>query len=369
MIDAFVIDDEWYNLVEITDLLEATGIIKVVGKYLNPLNALEDFYVKAPALVLVDIEMPGIDGLTLAEKLLEIKPGIKIIFVTSWNQYAVQAFDLNALDYIMKPIKLERFNRMIEKIKNDITKQTSEKTKKLNIKCFGQFEVKIGSDPVKWDRSKAEELFAFLLTNNNVFIRKEIIIELLWPGYEVRKALQNLQTSIYKIRSIFTVLGDKVKLDYNQSKYCLSIKESECDLLEVEEVIRTYQAKDRNAIAEVEKAIAKYGSGLLIHQGYLWSMEKDEEIRKKLVEILKDLLHQYPKYEYPKEYLRILRSLSLLLPYEEEIHYQLLTEYKRNGKHVEALSHYQWLVNILKNEYDMTPSTKISRIFDLKNIF
>src|SRR5690554_3694966 len=54
-------------------------------------------------LIFLDVEMPGMNGLELAEKILEVNPKVEIVFVTAFNQYAVQAFELNALDYIVKP--------------------------------------------------------------------------------------------------------------------------------------------------------------------------------------------------------------------------------------------------------------------------
>jgi len=117
MINAIVVDDEWYNLQEISDLIEKTGCMEVVKKYQNPHKALIEFEKTSPDIAFIDIDMPEIDGITLAEKLINIKASIIIVFITAWKQYAVDAFDLNAIDYIVKPIRTERFNKMVEKVK------------------------------------------------------------------------------------------------------------------------------------------------------------------------------------------------------------------------------------------------------------
>lgn len=123
MIKTIVLDDEWYNLEEVCDLVEKTGFMKVSGKYMNPLQALEEAATLNPQVAFIDIEMPELDGLTFAEKLLEIQPEVMIAFITSWNQYAVQAFELSALDYVMKPIKEERFFKLTEKIQAEINRK------------------------------------------------------------------------------------------------------------------------------------------------------------------------------------------------------------------------------------------------------
>jgi len=65
--------------------------------------------------------MPEIDGTTLATKFIEINPSVLIVFITAWKQYAAEAFDLDAVDYIIKPIRIERFNQMIEKVKAKVS--------------------------------------------------------------------------------------------------------------------------------------------------------------------------------------------------------------------------------------------------------
>ena len=117
MISAIVVDDEWYNLEEVADLLEKTNCMEVKRKYQNPIIALSEFAEINPDVAFVDVDMPEIDGTTLAAKFIEINPSVLIVFITAWKQYAAEAFDLNAVDYIVKPIRIDRFNQMIEKIK------------------------------------------------------------------------------------------------------------------------------------------------------------------------------------------------------------------------------------------------------------
>lgn len=121
MIQTIVVDDEWYSMKEICDMVESTGFMNVQGQYQNGLDALREAAFIHPQAAFIDIEMPEMDGITLAEKLLEADPSIKIVFITGWNQYAVAAFELNALDYIMKPVNKARFDKMAERLQNEYT--------------------------------------------------------------------------------------------------------------------------------------------------------------------------------------------------------------------------------------------------------
>jgi DNA-binding NarL/FixJ family response regulator len=123
MIKAIVVDDEQYIMEEVCEMLEKTGFIRVAGKYTTPLRALEDAFSISPQVAFIDIELPGMDGLAFAERLLVINPEVMIVFITGWNRYAVQAFELNALDYIMKPIKKERFQKLVEKLQAQISRK------------------------------------------------------------------------------------------------------------------------------------------------------------------------------------------------------------------------------------------------------
>lgn len=362
MMNAIVVDDEWYISEEIGDLAEGTGLIHVAKKYNNPLKVLVEFPKTLPDIAFIDIEMPEIDGITLAERLLEIKPDLIIAFITSWNKYAVQAFEINAIDYIMKPIKTERFEQMVGKIKDKYDMKRMLLSKNLKIKTFGHLEASIGDIPVRWERSKAEELFAFLLMNHNNYVSKESIIDNLWTDYDPQKALQILQTSICRIRNVFSSLKDTVTLDYNRSSYCLNISNADCDLIEVEEALSNYKSQEDNCVFQVEKAFLKYEQGFLELQGYLWSMQKREELRKEFIIVINDIVQKYGS-DRSEELRRFLKYLTILEPYNDGANYQLLMAYINNGHDNEALNHYQWLKNILKEEYDTVPSEKINYLY------
>lgn len=365
MINTIVVEDEWYNLEEISDLIEKTGFMRVVKKYSNPIKALEEFESVSPQVAFIDIDMPEMDGIKLAEKLIEHNKSITIVFITAFNQYAVNAFDVNALDYIMKPINIQRFNNMVEKIKNKIDSSTYARPKVLRIKCFGSLETSIEGNPIKWERSKAEELFAYLLMNYSKYVHKTTIIEYLWPEYEPEKALKILQTSVYMIRKLFAGLEEYIELNYSVSKYCLIIKDVECDYIEFEKELVNYNVMDKATYKTIESISRVFDNGgFLAQQGYIWSVGKNEELKEKIMFRLKEITEVYTIEENYEELLRYLKLISKITPYDEEVNYRVFKTMEKLGKLNEITIYYEWLEKVLKNEYDIAPSERILNIFN-----
>lgn len=288
MIRTIVVDDEWYSLTEICDLAEKTGVMSVEGRFQNGADALQEAERIQPQAAFIDIEMPGMDGLTLAEKLLEANPNIKIVFITGWNQYAVSAFELNALDYIMKPVNKARFEKMARRLQNELSMQKASNADTLTIHCFGKFEALENGIPVVWQRTKAEELFALLVLNANTFLHKDIILENLWPYYERTKSLTILQTSVCKIRNVLSNCGKAVRLTYADGKYGLFLSpDVACDYLFVCNAVRQFRADDRRTHQAICDACAIFQKGLLLFNGYLWSGGYEAELRRSLINCLR----------------------------------------------------------------------------------
>ncbi len=363
-INTIVLDDEWYNLEEICTLTEQTGLLQVVGRYQNPLVALEEVRALRPQVAFVDIEMPEMDGITLSERLLEIDPGMQIVFITSFNQYAVQAFDINALDYVMKPIREVRFARMVEKLRGYFAEKGHLSETGLTVRCFDRLEAFIGGVPVKWERAKAEELFAYLLLHHNSYIHKDTLIEELWPEYSTEKALPILQTAVCKIRSVLSPLGEKVSLTYSASKYRLYLPEARCDYFETEAALSAFRPNIPATFTAIERACSQYGGGLLAHEGYVWSVQRDANLRVRLIEVLRQIGVGYLDAGEDACAVRYLHCAACLAPYEEELNLALLNALWRLGRTSKFLDHYRQLEETLREQYDKAPSRRITDLVD-----
>ena len=363
MIKAIIVDDERLILSEIEALAKESGVIQVAKAYYSAVEALAEIGVIKPQVAFIDIAMPELDGITLAEKLLEKDPSIRIVFITSYDQYAVKAFELNALDYLLKPVNPKRFLAMVKKTVNSIPGQGYHSEELLEIQSFGDLEVKIDGQRVKWERLKAEELFAYLLMKHDQKVHKETLLEELWPEYDPQKALPILQTSVCKLRHIFAPVQSKVRLEYGANRYTLMISDCICDLFFVEEVLSRCTKAGAEDYSLVERAGLLISKGLLRGQGYLWALERAEQMRTRLCFLLRTYADSFLAADNCGSAVRPLKLLLKVVPYDEAANNQLLQCYGKMNYGAGIIDHYRWLERVLKDDYDMEPAISTREIY------
>lgn len=116
MLRAMIVDDEAPARSELRFLLEQTGKIGSIIEASSVRSAIEMLMEARVDVVFLDISMPGASGLQLAEALYKLKNPPAIVFVTAYSDHAVEAFDVDAVDYLMKPVEEARLDRAIEKV-------------------------------------------------------------------------------------------------------------------------------------------------------------------------------------------------------------------------------------------------------------
>lgn len=115
-ISTLIVDDEPLAREELTFLLKDYPEVEIVGEASNGIEALRMIEEEEPDLVFLDVQMPGLDGLSVVRKAIELEGRIPhFIFATAFDQYAVEAFELAAADYVMKPIEHSRLKKSIDR--------------------------------------------------------------------------------------------------------------------------------------------------------------------------------------------------------------------------------------------------------------
>src|SRR5581483_6254759 len=133
-ISALIVDDEQPARDELMYLLKSYADIEIVAQAKNGVEAVSLIRDLNPQLVFLDVQIPGIDGFGVIKKLVEKKIPLPLfIFITAYDQYAVQAFEVNALDYLLKPIAKPRLEKAIAKVRRIVesAETASEKLDRL----------------------------------------------------------------------------------------------------------------------------------------------------------------------------------------------------------------------------------------------
>jgi len=128
-IRTLLIDDEHLAIAELTHMLASYSDIAIIGKAQHAEEAIQLIRTEKPDLVFLDINMPEKNGF---EMLAELDEAPQVIFVTAYDQYAIKAFEVNALDYLLKPVNKMRLDEAITKVKKQLQKQ-AEATEVLSI--------------------------------------------------------------------------------------------------------------------------------------------------------------------------------------------------------------------------------------------
>ena len=125
-INTIIVDDEKPAREELAYLLKGFPEINVIGQGKNGVEAVNLIKEHAPDLVFLDVQMPGLDGFGVLKKLVERKMKVPhVVFATAFDHYAVQAFDVNAVDYVLKPFDKARISKAIQRARREIEAQTS----------------------------------------------------------------------------------------------------------------------------------------------------------------------------------------------------------------------------------------------------
>ena len=173
---AIAVDDEIYMLETLQEAVSASLDIESTESFSSCSAALAYAKENPIDVAFLDINMRGIGGLGLAEKLMELQPRCKIIFCTGHEEYAVSAFQLHASGYLMKPITVDAVQKEIDHIKG-----VKSAEKLLTVNCFGNFEVLHNGEILTFKRKKAKELLAILIDRNGAGMTSKQICAILFP--------------------------------------------------------------------------------------------------------------------------------------------------------------------------------------------
>ena len=231
---AIAVDDELYMLENLVEAIEASSDIESVQSFSSCSTALAYVEANAVDVAFLDINMRGIGGLMLAEKILEVKPKCKIVFCTGYEEYALSAFQLHASGYLMKPITSEAVQKEIDHIKN--VKGTE---RVLTVKCFGNFEVLHKGEILPFKRTKTKEIFAILVDRSGAGMTAKQICAVLFPDdTDDAKNVAYLRQLILDLKNTLKSVGAEDVLQHETPYYRLDTNKIQCDYLSYLEIGR-----------------------------------------------------------------------------------------------------------------------------------
>ncbi|MGE7110605.1 response regulator [Lysinibacillus sp. NPDC047702] len=362
-----LVDDEHLPLTRLKTLLEKSKVpkIDIVGEYTDSLDVIAQIQALQPDVAFLDIVMPDMDGLALGEKLQELLPNIEIVFTTGYDKFAIDAFNLHAIDYLLKPVQEIRLQKTLERLQRVIENNQQMATKQKMIQLLGGIKVITSEGKVqlmKWRTSKAKELFAYMLSNRNEIIYRDTILELFWPESDMDKASKQLYTAIYTIRQTlknYGLEGVQISSPLLNSGYKLLVENVVIDVEQWLDQLKSLPPLQENTADKHERVFQAYTGDYLGDSDYLWSEGERERLRRLWLRHAQQLSEFYIKNKKYAAAVRVQERVQTFSPDEEESYFTLMKLYDLLNNAAAVEEQYWQLKKMLQEQLAVEPSLEI----------
>jgi len=363
MLRIMIVDDEELAVKRLKRMLAERGEIGEIESFLNPRDAYEYAKTHPVDVAFLDISMPDVNGMRLSSLLLEIQSAVDIVFVTGSDEYAVKAYEMSALDYIMKPVTFERLASTMEKIRR--MRRIVATGSPLEVRLFNGLNIQLqaaggAQETIKLRSPKTEELFAFLVCKRAV--SREEIVDTLWSGLAPDKAWKNLNSTLYYVRkaidigesgSIIATAGNEIRLK-EDGLYC--------DLYEFERNLKEIRRDSDRQGHLLERSEALYAGSLLQGKSYDWAIEYSRRLERQYIELLELSARRDRQLSQPLNALHKYSEILKLDGIREDIHMETIRLYMELGRKHDALRQYRELEELLQRELGAMPDPKIKEL-------
>ena len=174
----------------------------------------------------LDIDMPGMNGLELAMHLKDIRPEINIVFVTAYSEYMGEAWEMYASGYLLKPVQKSAIEKAVAHLRYPVKHNED----KMTIQCFGKFECFYKGEPVKFERAKSKEFFAYLVDQRGAKVgTNELRIALFEENVDSEKKRSYIRTLASDIRKTFENYCFQDILMHERDCYYVNLAKVDCD--------------------------------------------------------------------------------------------------------------------------------------------
>lgn len=196
------VDDERLLMEDTVALCQQLEQVKEAIGFTRPEEALHHLEAHRADVALLDIDMPGMSGLELAKQLREQWPGIQIIFLTGYPQYALEAYEVHPSGYLLKPVKKEKLAAELAYV---ASKPQRAGSPRVEAHTFGNFDLLVEGVPISFKQAKCKELLAYLIDRHGASVTRREAFAILWEDRLYDRPMQKqLDTIIRLLRSTLT---------------------------------------------------------------------------------------------------------------------------------------------------------------------
>lgn len=361
---AILIDDEKPAIRGLERLINKNynNIISIVGRYTSFEEAMEGIKKYNPKIVFLDIEMPNTNGLDGAKIIKKLFPETIIIFTTAYEQYAIKAFEVDAMDYLLKPINKDRFDMTIKKVISKLDYYGNYfLLNKNRIHTFDSFQLVINDLTVTFRTSKTKELLAFLV-HSNKYIHRDKIIDALWGDEKDKTTASNLLNVTFTyLRKIFKAYDMENTIEHKDNQYRLNCSDIITDFSVFEKAVT--HPVDWDTVKSVEEDIKVYTGEYLGQDYFDWAEVKKNEYQAAYKQTLKNLAEFYLSNGYYEKTLQYGSKVLQMDYLDEEAIRDLMKVYMHMGERRSLIALYNNFANKLFDELGVHPEKRTTELF------
>ncbi len=367
MLRVIAVDDERKALDRFERVMKEDQRIRVVGKFTEIEAALEFVKKEAVDIAFLDIEMPSMSGLELAERLIGENQSLEVIFVTAYDQYALKAFQVHAIGYVLKPLDIESVKEQIDNVlRKSMRGKNNAGAGAPAIKCFGRFiccPPGDGGDSLRWRTSKAEELFALLVHYQGKPMPREILIDTLWPEADPESAANNFRVTCTYLRNTFAEIGLKEVLLRDRDNYMLELGKFRCDSLDFIRIVEGDGASGADC-AGYEEASRLYAGAYFENKPYEWALALRAWFENEFEKLQNRLADKYIEEGNLQAACEAVARILELNPLAEEAVHRLMALRLEAGDTASGIKVYQDYGERLRKEMGILPSEGLRRLVE-----
>lgn len=349
-----------------------TMSIDVIGTYTNPFEGRDEILTRDVHIVFLDISLPELNGIELAEQLLEQKPHLCIVFVTGYHEYAVTAFELNAVDYIVKPVQLDRVAKTMERLRSRIAsrpEEVMESNRNIRMTMFRQVMIEQPNEQgqfalLHWRTTRAQEIFIYLLQHRGQLVRKSALIDMLWPDFEMDKAYPQLYTAIYHIRKTLEPYDTRFQITNTTEGYVLNMEGVQLDIEEWENWFMSNPSVSAELIERHIEMMKLYTGDYLQEYDYWWAEGERQRLKELWLSVSLSMAEWYVDQERIDEAILCYFSIQRQHHLEEKAYFSLMKIYALQDNPAQVHRQFSLLCQVLEDEMGEEPSPYIVKWYD-----
>ncbi|WP_171634899.1 response regulator [Paenibacillus plantarum] len=365
-------DDPTMHLI-LSKMLRKLPEVYVVGTFTDTKSAASFLHEHTEiGLAFVDIAMKGENGIEFAARLGSSGSSVQLVFVTSHKDFALEAYELSVIDYLVKPVSQERLQRAVHRALTNWRAFHSPTVQVPPLQYAGQIvitglgDVVVSNEAgrVKWISRKCTELFAYLLLYRGRRIPRSKLVTDIFGGMEQAGAESYLNTTVYQLRKSLEPLGMREVIRSENDGYALELKDSSIDYVEFEAQVEELQTIDASQVEIALSVERLYRGDLFGDKAYVWAIHETERYSQMYASFVKRLVASLISLGDISTSSKLLLKLNENNPLDESVISYLMIVHEMAGDKKGLTARYTNYVRLLNQELGIRPSEELTILYD-----